>query len=171
MSCGVSWNRADIASNRAVTRKWCCTHLLEWDTACFAKLRGMFGLAVWSQSRRRLVLARDPKVGIKPLYVCHQDGAIAFGSELKVLFAHPEIDRAIDLDGLNCYLSLNYVPAPYTLVKGIEKLLPGHFLEWRGGESHTEAYWKLEMRPRERTVEEAAEELDPDCCRRRYAST
>ncbi len=132
---------------------------LEWDTGCFERLRGMFALALWTQSTRRLVLARD-RLGIKPLYVCRQDGAIAFGSEMKALFAHPEIDRVIDLDGLNCYLSLNYVPAPYTLVKGIEKLLPGHWLEWRDGASRTEAYWKLAMRPRNRSVEQAAEELD-----------
>ena len=137
---------------------------LQWDTDCFAKLRGMFGLALWSQSRKRLVLARD-RLGIKPLYICRLDGAIAFGSELKALFAHPEIDRTIDLDGLNCYLSLNYVPAPYTLAEGIEKLLPGHWLEWqadgdRAGRIRTEAYWKLEMRPRRRPVEEACEELD-----------
>ena len=49
-----------------------------------------------SQSRKRLILARD-RLGIKPLYVCSRDGAIAFGSELKVLFAHPEIDRIIML--------------------------------------------------------------------------
>ena len=122
---------------------------LQWDTACFAKLRGMFGLALWSESRKRLVLARD-RLGIKPLYICNLDGALAFGSELKALFEHPEIDRTIDLDGLNCYLSLNYVPAPYTLVDGIEKLLPGHWMEWRAGRVHTEAYWKIEMRPRQR---------------------
>lgn len=132
---------------------------LQWDTGCFAKLRGMFGLALWSQSRKRLVLARD-RMGIKPLYVSHQEGAIAFGSEMKALFEHPEIDRNIDLDGLNCYLSLNYVPAPYTLVEGIEKLLPGHWLEWQGGRVHTEAYWKLDMRPWKRSVEEASEELN-----------
>ena len=131
----------------------------QWDTASFAKLRGMFGLAFWSVSRRRLVLARD-RLGIKPLYFARIGGALAFGSELKALFEHPEIERTIDLDGLNCYLSLNYVPAPYTLIKGIEKLLPGNFLEWRAGQVHTETYWTLEMLPRERSVEEASEELD-----------
>jgi len=134
---------------------------LEWNTRSFEKLRGMFGLAIWSQRSRCLVLARD-RLGIKPLYFCRKGSAIAFGSELKALFELPEIDRQIDLDGLNTYLSLNYVPAPYTLVSGIEKLLPGHWLEWRadGGETRTEAYWKLEMRPQAIGVEEAEERLD-----------
>ncbi len=90
-------------------------------------------------------------------------------SELKALFELPEIERQIDLDGLNAYLSLNYVPAPYTLVSGIEKLLPGHWLEWRGDlplgapdarSVRTEAYWNLEMRPRAMRLEEAEERLD-----------
>ena len=71
-------------------------------------------------------------MGIKPLYYYQQDGEVYFGSELKCIFAHPDVPRRICLDGLNCYLSLNYVPAPYTLVEGIVKLLPGHMLEWQG---------------------------------------
>jgi asparagine synthase (glutamine-hydrolysing) len=97
---------------------------LHWGNECFTRLRGMFGIAVWVQSEKRLILARD-RMGIKPLYYCLQDGEIYFASELKCLFAHPEIPRKICLTGLNCFLSLNYVPAPYTLVEGIHKLLPG----------------------------------------------
>jgi asparagine synthase (glutamine-hydrolysing) len=137
---------------------------LEWNTDSFEKLRGMFGLALWSQRDRRLVLVRD-RLGIKPLYFCRKGPAIAFGSELKALFELPEIDRNIDLDGLNAYLSLNYVPSPYTLVSGIEKLPPGHWLEWRADAPpdrcvHTQAYWTLEMRPQPKRIEDAEEELD-----------
>ena len=65
------------------------------------------------------------------------------------------------LDGLDCYLSLNYVPAPWTLVEGIEKLLPGHWMEWRSGLVHTESYWQLpEQRPGGWTAETAQTELD-----------
>jgi len=115
---------------------------LEWDTECFARLRGMFGVALWRESERRLVLARD-RMGIKPLYVARRGSELYFGSELKALFAHPEIERRLSLAGLDCYLSLNYIPAPWTLVEGIEKLLPGHWLEWRSGAVRTEAYWQL----------------------------
>jgi len=120
---------------------------LEWDTDCFAKLRGMFAIALWTESRKRLVLARD-RVGIKPLYIARHCDDLLFGSELKTIFAHPEFDRRLCLAGLDCYLSLNYVPAPWTLVEGIEKLRPGYWLEWRAGESRSEAYWQLPQGPR-----------------------
>jgi len=103
-----------------------------WGSACFSRFRGMFAIAVWAQSEQRLILARD-RMGIKPLYYCLQDGEIYFGSELKCIFAHPDVPRRICLRGLNCYLSLNYVPGPYTLVEGIAKLMPGQVLEWQNG--------------------------------------
>jgi asparagine synthase (glutamine-hydrolysing) len=115
---------------------------VEWDTECFARLRGMFGVALWRESERRLVLARD-RMGIKPLYVARRGSDLYFGSELKALLVHPEIERRLSLAGLDCYLSLNYIPAPWTLVEGIEKLLPGHWLEWHAGAVRTEAYWRL----------------------------
>ena len=105
---------------------------LEWDTDCFSRLRGMFAIALWTESRQRLVLARD-RMGIKPLYIARHGEDLYFGSELKTIFVHPEIERRLSLDGLDCYLSLNYVPAPWTLVEGIEKLRPGHWLEWQAG--------------------------------------
>jgi len=115
---------------------------LEWDTECFRRLRGMFGLALWCESRRRLVLARD-RVGIKPLYFCRKGHDIYFSSELKGILYHPGIDRNLDFEGLNCYLRVNYVPAPFTLVQGIEKLLPGHILTWERGATKVEPYWRL----------------------------
>ncbi len=115
---------------------------MEWDTGCFTKLRGMFGVALWKESERRLVLARD-RMGIKPLYIARRGNDLYFGSELKAILIHPEIERTLCLAGLDCYLSLNYVPAPWTLVEGIEKLLPGHWLEWRRGAVRTESYWRL----------------------------
>ena len=134
---------------------------LEWDTGCFARLRGMFGLALWRESRRRLVLARD-RMGIKPLYYSRRGDDIYFASELKAIFVHPEVDRAINVDGLNCYLRLNWVPAPHTLVRDIVKLLPGHFLVWENGQVRTEPYWHCtaEALPRQSTLEEAKQRLD-----------
>jgi len=133
---------------------------LEWDTDCFARLRGMFAVAIWSERQRRLVLARD-RIGIKPLYIARRGEDLYFGSELKAILIHPEIERWLSLDGLDCYLSLNYVPAPWTLVEGIEKLLPGQWLEWRRGAIRTEQYWRLPEGKAENWTSEAAEaELD-----------
>ena len=133
---------------------------LHWGDDCFARLRGMFAIAIWVQSQRRLVLARD-RMGIKPLYYFERDGELYFGSELKCIFAHPGVPRRISLPGLNCYLSLNYVPAPYTLVDGIIKLLPGHMLEWKAGVCSTRSYLppKVEL-PAPRSPDAACEELD-----------
>ncbi len=133
---------------------------LEWDTACLARLRGMFAVALWSESKRRLVLARD-RMGIKPLYIARHRGELYFGSELKSIFVHPEIERRLSLEGLDCYLSLNYVPCPWTLVEGIEKLPPGSWLEWRDGRTKTQTYWNLPTRAEPHwTLQSAEMELD-----------
>jgi len=133
---------------------------LEWDTGCFARLRGMFAIALWTESERRLVLARD-RVGIKPLYIARRGGDLYFGSELKSIFIHPEIDRNIDLGSLDCYLALNYVPGPRTMVEGVEKLGPGCWLEWRDGSVRSEPYWVLPFESASRmSLDDAAEELD-----------
>ena len=133
---------------------------MQWDKECLAKLRGMFAVALWKKSARRLVLARD-RMGIKPLYITRQGEDLFFGSELKAIFVHPEIERRLSLQGLDCYLSLNYVPCPWTLVEGIEKLPPGHWLEWNDGKISSDAYWRLPFtQPSHYTLETAKEELD-----------
>ncbi len=131
-----------------------------WGNSCFSRLRGMFAIALWVQSEHRLVLARD-RMGIKPLYYCLQDGEIYFGSELKCILLHPAVRRNICLSGLNCFLSLNYVPGPLTLVEGILKLMPGHFLEWRDGKWSSVSYLpQPAAASAPRSVAEACEELD-----------
>jgi asparagine synthase (glutamine-hydrolysing) len=133
---------------------------LQWDTASFSRLRGMFAIGLWTESTQRLILARD-RMGIKPLYISRRGNDLFFGSELKAILIHPEIDRDLSMEGLDCYLSLNYVPCPWTLVQGIEKLPPGRWLEWRDGEVRTEAYWTLPfVAPVSRTMDSAKEELD-----------
>jgi asparagine synthase (glutamine-hydrolysing) len=132
---------------------------LQWDLECLSRLRGMFAFAVWSESRRRLVLGRD-RLGIKPLYVARQGADIFFGSELKAIFVHPQIPRNLSLQGLDCYLSMNYVPCPWTLVEGIEKVAPGHWLEWEDGNVRTGCYWRLPYGPRETSLDAAKERLD-----------
>jgi asparagine synthase (glutamine-hydrolysing) len=133
---------------------------LEWDVDAFSKLRGMFAAAFWSQSKQRLVLVRD-RLGIKPLYVAQRNGELYFGSEVKTILLHRELTHSIDGAGLHHYLSMNYVPQPATLVAGIEKLTPGHWMEWRDGRSSVQAYWKLEFAPDSRiTLPDAKAELD-----------
>jgi asparagine synthase (glutamine-hydrolysing) len=134
--------------------------LLQWDVACLPRLRGMFALAFWSARQKRLVLARD-RIGIKPLYIARRGEDIFFASELKALFVHPELPRSLSLQGLSCYLALNYVPCPWTLVEGIEKLRPAHWLEWRNGSISSEPYWHVPF-PKESRISfaDAQENLD-----------
>ncbi len=133
---------------------------LQWDIEAFSRLRGMFGLAIWTESEKRLVLARD-RMGIKPLYFARSKEDLLFGSELKTILLHPGFDRRLNMAALWHYLSLNYVPGRNTLVEGVEKLPPGTWLEWKDGGVQIEPYWKLAFKPDSRiTIPDAKAELD-----------
>jgi len=133
---------------------------LEWDTDCFSRFRGMFAVAIWSNAGQRLVLARD-RLGIKPLYIAERGDDLLFASELKGILVHPEIDRELSLEGLDCYLSMNYVPCPWTLVAGVEKLPPGRWLEWRDGRTKQQVYWQIPpMAPQAISLDDAKAKLD-----------
>lgn len=157
--------RAELEARGHRFRSRCDTEtvlhaFLEWDTACFARFRGMFGAAFWTESRKRLVLARD-RMGIKPLYYYRNGDDLYFGSELKAILEHPDVPRVLDLKALDTFLSVNYVPGPQTLIAGIRKVQPGHFLDWRNGKVWGESWVK---RPaagtHRRSLEDAEEELD-----------
>jgi asparagine synthase (glutamine-hydrolysing) len=124
-----------------------------------AGLDGMFALALWDQSRGRLLLARD-RVGIKPLYYAAlPDGGIVFASELTALLRHPDVDRTIDPDALASYFFMDYCMAPGCIVQGARKLEPACLVEWRDGFiEKPRPYWSVQDRlshptlPREESV-------------------
>ncbi len=132
---------------------------VEWDTDCFSRMRGMFAAALWSESQQRLVLVRD-RMGIKPLYYYSNGEDIYFGSELKAILEHRDIPRELDLNALDKYLSVNYVPGDQTLIDGIRKVPPGCFLQWRKGRTRIESWVKPAERRRPASFEAAKEELD-----------
>jgi asparagine synthase (glutamine-hydrolysing) len=110
-------------------------HLYEQEGPAFARrLRGMFAVALWDASQRRLVLARD-RFGIKPLYYRVHGGGLEFASELRSL---PRGE--IDLDALEAFLAFNSIPAPLTIFRDSRKLPPGHVLVWEDGEIRVERY-------------------------------
>lgn len=118
-------------------------HLFEEEgTAAFGRLRGMFALALWSETSETLFLARDP-LGIKPLVYCANGGSFLFASEIKALLADPAVGKEIDPKALGLYLRLNYIPAPWTIFKNIRKLPPAHHLTIRKGFIKIERYWDL----------------------------
>lgn len=123
-------------------------------------LNGMFGLAVWDERNRTLLLARD-RMGEKPLYWTHQQGMFLFGSELKAILAHPEIEVRTDPAALSKYLAYEYIPAPHTIAQGISKLEPGQRLVYRNGRVEVDLYWNIPRARDEQGISEvaAAEEL------------
>jgi asparagine synthase (glutamine-hydrolysing) len=121
----------------------------------------MFALAIWDAPRRRLWLVRD-RLGKKPLYYTQVDGALRFASELKAIVADGR-PRDVDRDALGLFLRLGYVPSPYTIYAGVQKLPPAHFLFCEGGRVLVQRYWDpvesaLAVRPR--TDEDAEAELE-----------
>ena len=110
-------------------------HLYEQEgPAFFRRLRGMFAVALWDSTRRRLVLARD-RYGIKPLYYRTDGDGLEFASELRSL---PRGE--IDLDALEAFLAFNSIPAPLTIFREARKLPPGHVLVWEDGNVSLERY-------------------------------
>ena len=113
----------------------------EYGNACVNKLRGMFAFAVWDRRSRSLFIARD-RVGKKPLYyTVTAQQTLVFGSELKSLLEHPEVGRDFNLEALDAYFTLGYVPDPLTIFRDVHKLPPGHHLVFENGQVKVEQYW------------------------------
>jgi len=119
-------------------------HLYEESGPRFVeRMHGMFALALWDEPRNRLVLARD-RLGKKPLlWTRLADGTLAFASELKSLLRIPGVSREVDLDAVDAYLALQYVPGDVTALRGIRKVPPGHVLVVEGATERLERYWEL----------------------------
>jgi asparagine synthase (glutamine-hydrolysing) len=113
----------------------------QWGADAIAKLRGMFGLAIWDARQRSLLVARD-RVGIKPMYYAVAAGRLLFGSELKSLLCSPELPTEIDPDALDHYLSFLYTPRDGSIFRDVCKLPPGHLLTWREGALAVRPYWQ-----------------------------
>ena len=94
----------------------------------FQQARGMFAIALWDTVSGELTLLRDP-IGIKPLYVAQTDDGVAFCSEAAPLFGWPGVDNRVDPESLQHVLTLGWMPAPWTLARGVRQLLPGEI--WR----------------------------------------
>jgi asparagine synthase (glutamine-hydrolysing) len=135
----------------------------EFGPACVSKLRGMFAFAIWDAKKQSLFIARD-RVGKKPLYyTLTSEGALIFGSELKSLLQHPSMRREINPQAIDAYLTWGYVPDPLSILKGIRKLPPGHYLTFANGRVDVTCYWDFRYEPVQgetsRRAEDYLEEL------------
>lgn len=105
----------------------------QWGRELLPRLRGMFAFALWDRRAGTLFCARD-MFGIKPLYYCRcADGTLLFASEIKAFLDHPSFEKRFNAAQLPLYLSCQYSPGRDTFFAGVEKLLPGHFLEFSEG--------------------------------------
>ncbi len=109
------------------------------------ELDGMFALAIWDERARRLLLARD-RAGKKPLFVYRSDRLLAFASEIKSFFAHPEIDLDIDPDAIPYYFIHGYVPHPSTFYRRVFQVDPGTWMTIDAdGRTASQQYWRIDF--------------------------
>jgi asparagine synthase (glutamine-hydrolysing) len=127
----------------------------EWGEGVVARLHGMFAFALFDSKAQRLVLARD-RLGIKPLYLARSHDGIRFASNTQALLDSGGIDVALDPEALHLLFSLHaVVPAPRTVLQGIRKLEPAHYLVIESdGHEHLERYWRLCARRPEQNVDD-----------------
>lgn len=112
---------------------------------CVDRLSGMFALAIWDETRQRLVLARD-RIGQKPLFYSQDGPDFMFGSEIKAILALSRQSPELDPLAMHDYLSLRFVAPPRTMFKGIRKLPPAHVLIFQDGRITLQRYWHLSFR-------------------------
>jgi asparagine synthase (glutamine-hydrolysing) len=125
----------------------CLVHLYEdFGDDFVAKLRGMFAIAIWDESRKKLLLVRD-RLGIKPLYYAQHSGKLYFGSELKCLLTVDGLSCDLNVSALSDYVAYRYVPGPQTIYESIYELPPGHYGVWTRSQLEVKRYWELSMGP------------------------
>ncbi len=112
----------------------------EYKEDCIKLFRGMFAFCIYDLNEKKLFLARD-KTGKKPLYYADNNERFLFASELKALLCDEELKREINLEAVHHYLTFGYVPTPLTILNGIKKLEPGHYLVFKDNMITIEKYW------------------------------
>jgi asparagine synthase (glutamine-hydrolysing) len=135
-------------------------HLYERYGSKFAThLRGMFGIALWDERKRRALIVRD-RLGIKPLYYAIVEDRLIFGSELKSVLASGLVSPELNYEAIDSYLTLGFFPAPHTPLAGVSKLPPGHQIIVERGKVEIERYWEYpHPRPGNSSVQQYAGEL------------
>ncbi len=133
----------------------------QWGADLLPRLRGMFAFAIWNTVDGTLFLARD-YFGIKPMhYTRLADGRLVFGSEIKSILEHPDVEKAFNPAALDKYLSFQYSVPTETFFKGIVCLPPAHYLIWKAGEVTVQRYWEPRFEPDESmTLDEAVDAID-----------
>jgi asparagine synthase (glutamine-hydrolysing) len=116
----------------------------KWGISMVDRFNGMFAFALLDRKLQKLFLVRD-RAGVKPLHIYCKDNLILFASELKSFHQHTQFQKEIDVNSLALYLQYSYIPAPYSIFKNTQKLLPGHWLsiDLESGQQNLHCYWNI----------------------------
>jgi asparagine synthase (glutamine-hydrolysing) len=145
-------------------------HLYEEHGESFVDhLAGMFAIALWDTRERKLIVVRD-RLGIKPVYYCERNGALAWASEVKALLQVPDVQAELDPAGLRDHLAVGYAVAPRTIFKGIFKLPPATMLIRQLGEQRSRRYWTIPEQTNQNLTENDWVELVREELRRAVTS-
>lgn len=126
-----------------------------------SRLEGMFAFALYDKKTDEVFMARD-KYGEKPFYYVNNENGFYFASELKALI-HQYDSKAIDIKGLNYFLSLSYIPAPYTIYQGVHKMMPGTYIHFNIDRKMTsQRYYSLKDELKERVYYDDFESAKKD---------
>lgn len=119
------------------------TAYIEWGKDCLARLNGIFAFAIWDETEQEVFLARD-RLGVKPLFYSESNGSFVFGSELKALLAHPEIDPVVGREGLAEVFGLGPARTPgHGVFKQISELRPAHAMTFNRNGVKVWRYWDV----------------------------
>lgn len=130
----------------------------EYGTGCLKHFKGMFAFAIWDSRTKQLFLARD-RLGIKPLYYYFNNGNFVFASELKAILLFKEVKRQVNLNTLNNLFTFRYASGEETILEGIKKLLPSHFLILKKNLLSKNKYWDISFTSEKTDAQSAKTEL------------
>ncbi len=160
--------RPDLEAQGHRFRTDCDTEVIlhlyeEYGPDCLHYLNGQFAIAIWDNRNRSLFLARD-RLGVRPLFYATVNGQLVFGSEIKTLLVHPQIQAEIDPEALAQVFTFWSVVIPHSIFKKIYSLPPAHYLLAQEGQLQIHPYWEpdftLSATPRQTTEEEYLEEFE-----------
>ncbi|BCD60742.1 MULTISPECIES: asparagine synthase (glutamine-hydrolyzing) [unclassified Nitratiruptor] len=128
----------------------------KWGIEAVQKFHGMFAIALYDKTTKKLTLIRD-RAGVKPLYYYFDGKNFIFASELKALLLHPRFQKRIDPKAAALYLQFGFVPTPYSIFKNCHKLPAAHYLEFCDQKVTLKQYWDLPKQKMNIGFEEAKE--------------
>jgi asparagine synthase (glutamine-hydrolysing) len=143
--------KRELESFGHVFRTRCDTEVIvlgykQWGDEVFNRVNGMFGLAIWDERERRLLIVRDP-FGIKPMYYRIDDGSVWFGSEIRSILATTKESPEPDPTALNLFLRYRFTPSPYTVFQGVRKVAAGTMLVFEGGNYSLRRWYRYHPQP------------------------